>query len=114
MYLCFVSRIFFKGYEKDIADGANQRVIKALFFSSTHPRVTQKKFHGETLSDLSPGHNRPRFICVYTVLYILVLCGVYIFGCHDQYCFMCCGDMSIGLSLMLQTPPPPQVLHLSL
>lgn len=89
-------------------------MIKALFFffSSTHPLVTQKDFHGETLTDLCPGHNRPRLICVYTVLYILVLCGVYIFACHDQYCFMCCGGMSIGLALMLQPPTPPSVTSL--
>lgn len=82
-------------------------MIKASF----SPLETPKDFHGETLSDLSPGHTRPRFICVYTVLYILVLCGVYIFACHDQYCFMCCGGMSIGLSLMLRSPPSVTSLY---
>lgn len=121
-----VSALRFHGLLKDMKKGrccrgAYQSVIEA---PSPPSSVTQlqanilrplKDFmlkHYQTFfllnksSDVSRAHRRPCFICVYTVLYILVLCGVYIFACHDQYCFMCCSGMSIGQALMLQTPPP--------
>lgn len=63
-----------------------QSEIKAL--SNTRNYFILKHYHtlfrSNKLHKISWG--RPSFICVRAFLYILVLCGVYNFAFHDQYC----------------------------